>query len=121
MATTYTSCPHCGARIAPGKIRCNACGKLSTAPVDAAELLPPDQALQREIQRQIAAGWLLTSQTVNSATFTRKGEANPLIAILLLLLAILPGVLYIMLARPTLTLYIVVGPDGTVTRTEGKQ
>ena len=76
--------------------------------------------LQAEIQQQIRNGWTLVNQTDTTATFTRKGAANPLITLILLLCAILPGILYGMLARPTETLYVTVDEYGRGERTVGR-
>lgn len=117
-------CPHCGFRNIEGRRTCKSCGQdLAATVVTGTEPVGADRVrtiLQDEIRRQIQIGWTLTGQTDNSATLTRKGSANGLITILLLLLAILPGILYALLARPTETLFIQVDAYGTITRTTGR-
>jgi hypothetical protein len=117
MASLATPCPHCGAFVAPGRTRCKACDRsILEAPAPRADLTP-EAVLQRELQRQVVAGWTVTSQTATTAMLIRRGAANPLITLVLLLCGLLPGILYGVLARPTETLYLVVAPDGTIART----
>lgn len=119
------ACPHCGFANADGRTICKSCGQAFSAPVAAAvELVLRDldtrrAVLAREIASHTALGWRLTTQTDTTASFTQQGSANPLITILLLLCMILPGILYALLARPTLTLFIQVDEYGRVTRTQG--
>lgn len=117
-------CPHCGFQNADGRNICKQCSKGLNDPVTPKTIEPIGSEQVRsilfeEIQRQVRSGWTLTGQTDATATFTRKGGTNGLIAIILLLCAILPGVLYILFGRKTETLFIQVDPRGTITRTIG--
>jgi hypothetical protein len=116
-------CPHCNFSNTDGRTICKSCGKaFSEPPTAPAELQTLDRrraVLQAEIARQVAAGWRVTTQTETTASFTKQGSANALITLLLLLCAILPGILYALLARPTLTLFVQVDDYGRVQRTGG--
>jgi len=93
----------------------------AAAPVSAEPLDPAARTalLTAEIQRQVRAGWQVVAQTPTTAQLTRKGSANGLITLILLLCAILPGILYALLARPTETLYVAVDEYGAISRTTG--
>lgn len=117
-------CPHCGFQNADGRQTCKQCRKAFTEPVAAISVAPLAPAerqavLQRAIVSYVGGGWTLIGQTETTATLTKKGAANGLITLLLLLLAILPGVLYALLARPTLTLYLQVDEFGKIVATQG--
>lgn len=117
-------CPHCGVVNIAERKTCKVCHEdLHGSPSVSLTLLEESARaalLAGEIARQSRVGWLLTSQTATTAQFTRKGSANPLVTILLLLCMILPGVLYALLARPTETLFLQVDDYGRITRTMGR-
>lgn len=117
-------CPHCGFQNTIGRTICKSCGKSFSEPVVVVKLVARSlderrAILAREIAQHTAAGWRLTTQTDTTASFTQQGSANPLITILLLLVMILPGILYAVLARPTHTLFIEIDEYGRSIRTQG--
>ena len=57
--------------------------------------------LQNSIIRYRRKGWTVTSQVDNSVYMVRKKRPKPLLALVLLVLGILPGLLYIFWPRKT--------------------
>ena len=55
--------------------------------------------LQKEIVRYGRRGWTVTSQVDDSVYLSRKRRPKPLVALVLLILGILPGLLYIFWPR----------------------
>ena len=71
--------------------------------------------LRHAVRRYREAGWSVTSSSDTSVTLQRRGRPNSGITVLLLLLAVVPGVVYWLLLKRTVTT-VVVGepvPDGT--------
>lgn len=90
---------------------------IAPAPTTPVSLDARRTKLARAIEAEIARGWTITALSDTSAALTRRGPANGFIAIVLLLLAILPGVLYALLARPTYSLFLTVDEFGQGQRT----
>ena len=69
-------------------------------------------ALQAQIMKLTNRGWRVVTQTPNSAQLARDKKPNKLMALLLLLLMILPGLLYIFWPRRTVYIYLTLRDDG---------
>ena len=140
-------CHHCGASVADGRATCKGCGQpvsngtiydgtiydqdpFQTSDGPDAPLTRVSEAplsmearraiLTREIHFNTANGWQLITQTDTTVTMTRKGQPDGCITLILLFIAILPGLLYYLLARPTETMVVTIGEYGEVFRTQGK-
>jgi hypothetical protein len=58
----------------------------------------PDAATERAVSYMVSLGFVLSQKTDTSATFSRRKRPNTDVGILLLLLGIVPGALYFLLA-----------------------
>lgn len=86
---------------------------------DAYAALPADIALQTVVQAFTMRGWTVTVQGVGFAAFAKHKNANWLIAIILLLFFIVPGIVYLVLAGRTLTASVntnMAGPETSSVR-----
>lgn len=77
--------------------------------------LRPESIIRQAIRRYRETGWTMKDASETAATFERRGRPNAGIVVLLLLVLIVPGVLYWVLARRTVTttLAATAVPDGT--------
>lgn len=74
--------------------------------------------LDREIANQVQRGWKMVHSTDTTAQLSKKTGPNMIIALLLLLIMILPGLLYLIFVSGEKTLYIEVDEAGNIQRTE---
>lgn len=74
--------------------------------------------LDAEVATQVQAGWRVASRTDTTAQLTRNTGPNLVIALLLLIIMILPGLLYLAFASGKRTLYLEVDVYGNIQRTE---
>jgi hypothetical protein len=119
------ACPHCGFLNIEERTSCKSCGKdlhaqatpISSAPL---EINARTVILDEEIARQVGAGWRLQVRTETTAQLVREtSDVNGCIVILLFFLAIVPGILYMMLAKKTESMFIQIDPYGRILRTIG--
>ena len=71
-------------------------------------------ALRAKIVQLTNRGWRVVTQTPESAQLARDRKPNKLMALLLLLFMILPGLLYIFWPRRTVYVYLTLHDDGRV-------
>ena len=71
-------------------------------------------ALQAKIVQLTNRGWRVVTQEPLSAQLARDKKPNKLMALLLLLFMILPGLLYIFWPRRTVYIYLTLRDDGRV-------
>ena len=108
-------CQHCQYNNDPKLTVCTRCGKsMDVLPIERRTTI-----LEEQIAEGITKGWALVTKDATTATMTKRGQANGCMVLILLCLAILPGVLYYYLARPTETIFIRVDEYGEVFRTKG--
>jgi hypothetical protein len=67
-----------------------------------------DANLQNVVRKYTKKGWKIVSQTDTSCQLSRKNRLSVLIAVLLLLLMILPGLIYIFWPRGEDVIYLTV-------------
>lgn len=114
-------CPHCGRPNAADRETCKGCGlSMTPPPTEPIGLEARRAVLNRALAASISRGWTLIAQTDTTATLTKKGDANGCMVLILLCLAILPGILYFLFARPVETIFIQVDEYGRVSRTMGR-
>ena len=70
--------------------------------------------LQKKIAKLTKRGWRVVTQTPTSAQLALDKKPNKLLALLLLLLMVFPGLLYIFWPRRTAYLYLTLLEDGWV-------
>lgn len=73
--------------------------------------------LEDHIRLQAGAGWVVTSRTDTAAQMISEKRPNVVLALLLFVLGIIPGIIYLAVARGTDTIYIEVDEYGQVART----
>lgn len=119
------ACPSCGFPNADGRNICKSCRGDLRAPPPGRSDAPLDDAaratiLDAELRRQSGAGWRVTMRSAHSAQLVREVSAvNALVFLLLLCLAVLPGILYAVFAKRTETLFVQVDAYGRVVRSAG--
>lgn len=74
---------------------------------------PPDQVIVAALQSFSGRGWTTTSQTSQTISFARSQAPGCLITGFLLLFGIIPGLLYWIAAKRTLTVSVTAQPDGS--------
>lgn len=115
-------CPYCGFPNIEERSICKACKqdmRLEVAPVSTTPLPPAElsRLLEAEIVRQQAAGWRLQTRTETTAQLVREvSNTNGCLLIILLCLAIIPGILYAAFAKRTSSLYITIDSYGRIQR-----
>ncbi len=67
--------------------------------------LSPQDAIRTAVQTYTMDGWQVTSQTPDNATFCKTRKPSCLIAGVLLLLGLVPGILYLFFAGGTINAY----------------
>lgn len=74
---------------------------------------PPDQVIVAALQSFSGRGWTTTSQTSQTISFARSQAPGCLITGFLLLFGIIPGLLYWIAAKRTLTVSVTAQPEGS--------
>jgi hypothetical protein len=72
--------------------------------------------LEQEIQSYVRKGYRVLSQTDTSAQLVKPKRFNLLIAVICLLLAVFPFIIYLLMYMASKTVYISVDPQGRVQR-----
>jgi hypothetical protein len=122
--TTGIVCPHCGLVNHPQRRTCHQCRGELAAPAATISLTPLEMDARRaildhEISTQVGYGWRVATRTNTAAQLVKDKHASGCVAILLFCLAIVPGLIYLALARGHEGLYIEVNEYGEVRRTLG--
>lgn len=115
-------CPHCGLVNHPQRKTCHQCHGDLAAPSTTISLTPLEMSTRRaildqEISKQIGYGWRVANRTDTAAQLVKDKHASGCIAVLLFCLAIVPGLIYLAVARGQEGLYIEVDEFGQVRRT----
>lgn len=77
--------------------------------------LAPQDAIRTAVQTYTMNGWQITSQTQDNATFVRQRKPSCLVAGLLLLCGLIPGILYLFFAGKTMSSYVSATAQGITT------
>lgn len=79
----------------------------------------PEEAVRVAVQTYTLAGWQVTSQTADNATFLRQTKGSCFITLILLIIGLIPGILYLAFSGKSLTANVHAmpgGPSGTSVR-----
>jgi hypothetical protein len=83
--------------------------------------LSPDEAIESAERALVVAGWQVVSKRSGAATFRAETKGSCLVALLLLLIGLIPGILYLAFRGRTMTIDVSTTPaaSGTVVRFQG--
>lgn len=125
MTSVTTLCPHCGFTVTAGRTICKSCGKSILEPTVtkpaslSTEPLSTEQRraiLQDELVKQATLGWRVVAQSDFTAQIEQETPINVLIALILLVLGLLPGILYILFGKGKRGMFLSIDEYGQITR-----
>ena len=70
--------------------------------------------LEAEIIKQQKKGWQVASRTETTCQITKEKKPETCLVVLLILLFVIPGILYLILMKGTMTVYIEINEEGEV-------